>query len=123
MTRLRVERSLAYSDGRDISAIEFIAYDGQKKIGRAIAEVGYKGAHVTYPVITWLGIDKQYQRKGYGRKLARAVEREIRQGIPDRPIGLVAAESAVPFWEKLGYERVPTHRDLQRYTHLKRLGK
>lgn len=51
--------------------------------------------------VTDLGVDREYERQGIGRKLMRTAH-ETAGGKKDIAVYLVANENAVPFYEKLG---------------------
>ena len=52
--------------------------------------------------VTDLGVDRNYERQGIGRRLMRAAL-ELAGGEKDIAVYLIANEKAVPFYEKLGY--------------------
>lgn len=51
--------------------------------------------------VTDLGVDRQYERQGIGRRLMRTAH-ELAGGEHDIAVYLVANQNAVPFYEKLG---------------------
>ena len=64
--------------------------------------------------VTDLGIDRRYTRRGIGRRLMRTAH-EMAGGERDIAVYLIAHESAVPFYEKLGMERAD---DVMKYNHI-----
>ncbi len=64
--------------------------------------------------ITDLGVDRDYTRRGIGRRLMRAAH-QLAGGEKDIAVYLIANESAVPFYEKLGMERAE---DVMQYNHV-----
>ncbi len=64
--------------------------------------------------VTDLGVDRNYERRGIGRRLMRAAH-ELAGGEKDIAVYLIANENAVPFYEKLGMERAG---DVMQYNHI-----
>lgn len=54
--------------------------------------------------VTDLGVDRDYVRRGIGRRLMRTAH-ELAGGEQDIAIYLIANEQAVPFYEKLGMKK------------------
>ncbi len=64
--------------------------------------------------VTDLGIDRDYERRGIGRRLMRQALAAA-GGEKDIAVYLVANEKAVPFYEKLGMKRAD---DVMKYSHV-----
>lgn len=64
--------------------------------------------------ITDLGVDRDYERQGIGRRLMKEAH-EAAGGERDIAVYLVANENAIPFYEKLGMERSG---DVMQYNHI-----
>ena len=64
--------------------------------------------------ITDLGVDRDYGKKGIGRRLMEKAH-EIAGGEKDIAVYLVANDAAMPFYEKLGMEKAE---DVMRYDHI-----
>lgn len=54
--------------------------------------------------VTDLGVDRDYVRRGIGRRLMRTAH-ELAGGEQDIAIYLIANEQAVPFYEKIGMKK------------------
>lgn len=54
--------------------------------------------------VTDLGVDRDYERQGIGRRLMKAAH-EAAGGEKDIAVYLIANEHAVPFYEKLGMKK------------------
>ena len=59
-------------------------------------------------------MDRKYERQGIGRALMEKAH-EIAGGEKDIAIYLVANDKAIPFYEKLGMEKVD---DVMKYSHI-----
>ena len=68
--------------------------------------------------VTDLGVDRDHTRRGIGRRLMRAAH-QLAGGEKDIAVYLIANESAVPFYEKLGMERAE---DVMQYNHVEWTG-
>ncbi|MBR5345416.1 MAG: GNAT family N-acetyltransferase [Clostridia bacterium] len=64
--------------------------------------------------VTDLGVDRNYERQGIGRRLMRAAL-ELAGGEKDIAVYLIANEKAVPFYEKLGMKK---SEDVMQYNHI-----
>ncbi|MBO4377778.1 MAG: GNAT family N-acetyltransferase [Clostridia bacterium] len=64
--------------------------------------------------VTDLGVDRDYERQGIGRRLMRSAL-EAAGGQNDIAVYLVANEKAVPFYEKLGMKKAD---DVMQYNHI-----
>ena len=64
--------------------------------------------------ITDLGVDRNYERQGIGRRLMKAAH-ELAGGEKDIAVYLIANEKAVPFYEKCGMKKAD---DVMQYNHI-----
>lgn len=64
--------------------------------------------------VTDLGVDRQYERQGIGRRLMQDAL-ALAGGEKDIAVYLVANEKAVPFYEKLGMQKAV---DVMQYNHV-----
>ena len=64
--------------------------------------------------VTDLGVDREYVRRGIGRRLLQAAHR-LAGGEKDVAVYLVANEKAVPFYEKCGMKKADC---VMRYDHV-----
>ncbi len=64
--------------------------------------------------VTDLGVDRSYERQGIGRALMKKAH-ELAGGEKDIAVYLIAAENAVPFYEKLGMKKSD---DVMQYNHI-----
>lgn len=64
--------------------------------------------------VTDLGVDRDYERQGIGRRLMKAAL-EAAGGEKDIAVYLIANENAVPFYEKLGMKRAD---EVMKYNHI-----
>ena len=64
--------------------------------------------------VTDLGVDREYERQGIGRRLMRQAH-EMAGGEKDIAVYLIANENAVPFYEKCGLKRAD---DVMKYNHI-----
>ena len=64
--------------------------------------------------ITDLGVDRQYERQGIGKRLMKTAH-ELAGGEKDIAVYLIAHEKAVPFYEKLGMKRAD---EVMKYNHI-----
>ena len=64
--------------------------------------------------ITDLGVDRNYERQGIARRLMKTAH-ELAGGEKDIAVYLIANESAVPFYEKLGMKYAD---DVMQYNHI-----
>ena len=64
--------------------------------------------------ITDLGVDRNYERQGIGRRLMKKAH-ELAGGEKDIAVYLVANEKAVPFYEKCGMKKAD---DVMQYNHV-----
>ena len=64
--------------------------------------------------VTDLGVDRDYERQGIGRKLMKKAH-ELAGGEKDIAVYLVANENAVPFYQKLGMKFSD---DVMQYNHI-----
>ena len=64
--------------------------------------------------ITDLGVDRNYERQGIGRKLMKTAH-ELAGGEKDIAVYLIANENAVPFYQKLGMKYSD---DVMQYNHI-----
>ena len=64
--------------------------------------------------VTDLGVDRDYERQGIGRRLMRKALEEA-GGEKDIAVYLIANEHAVPFYEKLGMKKAD---DVMQYNHI-----
>ena len=64
--------------------------------------------------VTDLGVDRNYERQGIGRKLMKQAH-EMAGGKKDIAVYLIANEQAVPFYEKLGMKIAD---DVMKYNHI-----
>ena len=65
--------------------------------------------------VTDLGVDRDYERQGIGTKLMRTAH-EIAGGEKNIAVYLIANESAVPFYEKLGMKQAD---EVMKYNHIR----
>ena len=70
--------------------------------------------YVYWLYITDLGVDRDYERRGIGRRLMKAAH-EKAGGAKDIAVYLIANENAVPFYEKLGMKKAE---DVMQYNHI-----
>lgn len=64
--------------------------------------------------VTDLGVDRNYERQGIGRKLMKAAH-ELAGGEKDIAVYLIANENAVPFYEKCGMKKAD---DVMQLSHV-----
>ncbi len=64
--------------------------------------------------VTDLGVDRDYERQGIGRRLMKAAL-EAAGGEKDIAVYLIANENAVAFYEKLGMKRAD---EVMKYNHI-----
>ncbi len=64
--------------------------------------------------VTDLGVDRDYERRGIGKRLMKAAH-DIAGGEKDIAVYLIANENAVPFYEKLGMKKAE---DVMQYNHI-----
>ena len=64
--------------------------------------------------ITDLGVDRNYERQGIGRRLMKQAH-EMAGGEKDIAVYLIANENAVPFYEKCGMKKAD---DVMQYNHI-----
>lgn len=64
--------------------------------------------------VTDLGVDRDYERQGIGRRLMKAAL-EAAGGEKDIAVYLIANENAVPFYEKLGMKKAD---EVMKYNHI-----
>ena len=64
--------------------------------------------------VTDLGVDRDYERQGIGRRLMKTAL-DLAGGEKDIAVYLIANESAVPFYEKLGMKQAT---DVMQYNHI-----
>lgn len=64
--------------------------------------------------ITDLGVDRDYERQGIGKQLMKTAH-EKAGGKKDIAVYLIANESAVPFYERLGMKKA---NDVMQYNHI-----
>lgn len=64
--------------------------------------------------VTDLGVDRDYERQGIGRRLMKAAHDKA-GGEKDIAVYLIANENAVPFYEKLGMKKAD---DVMQYNHI-----
>ena len=64
--------------------------------------------------VTNLGVDRNYERQGIGRRLMKAAL-EAAGGEKDIAVYLITNENAVPFYEKLGMKRAD---EVMKYNHI-----
>lgn len=64
--------------------------------------------------ITDLGVDRDYEGRGIGRKLVKTAH-DIAGGEKNIAVYLIANENAVPFYEKLGMKKAD---DVMQYNHI-----
>ena len=64
--------------------------------------------------VTDLGVDRDYERRGIGRRLMKAAH-ELAGGEKDIAVYLIANENAVPFYEKCGMKKAD---DVMQYNHI-----
>lgn len=64
--------------------------------------------------VTDLGVDRNYERQGIGRRLMKAAL-EAAGGEKDIAVYLITNENAVPFYERLGMKRAD---EVMKYNHI-----
>ena len=64
--------------------------------------------------VTDLGVDRNYERQGIGRRLMKAAL-EAAGGEKDIAVYLITNENAVPFYEELGMKRAD---EVMKYNHI-----
>ena len=64
--------------------------------------------------VTDLGVDRDYERLGIGRKLMKTAH-ELAGGEKDIAVYLIANNKAIPFYEKLGMTKAT---DVMQYNHV-----
>ena len=64
--------------------------------------------------ITDLGVDRDYTRRGIGRRLMQTAH-QLAGGEKDIAVYLIANENAVPFYEKCGMKKAD---DVMQYNHI-----
>lgn len=64
--------------------------------------------------VTDLGVDRDYEGQGIGRRLMRAAHDQA-GGEKDIAVYLIANEKAVPFYEKIGMKKAD---DVMQYNHI-----
>ena len=64
--------------------------------------------------VTDLGVDRDYERQGIGRRLIKAAH-EAAGGEKDIAVYLIANENVVPFYEKCGMKKAD---DVMKYSHI-----
>lgn len=92
-------------------SISLVARGGERIVGVLFGVTDF--AYWLY--ITDLGVDRAYERQGVGSRLVKLAH-ERAGGEKDIAVYLIANESAVPFYEKLGMERAD---EVMRYNHIK----
>ena len=70
--------------------------------------------HAYWLYVTDLGVDRDYERRGIGKRLMKAAH-DIAGGEKDIAVYLIANENAVPFYEKFGMKRAD---DVMQYNHI-----
>ncbi|MCM1164415.1 MAG: GNAT family N-acetyltransferase [Lachnospiraceae bacterium] len=70
--------------------------------------------YVYWLYITDLGVDRNYERQGIGKKLMKTAHK-IAGGEKNIAVYLIANENAVPFYEKLGMKKAD---DVMQYNHI-----
>jgi len=69
---------------------------------------GFAEASIAEAELDKLYVDPSYQHRGVATSLSEAVDRRLRsQGVES--LSVEASLNAVPFYERVGYERVGTH--------------
>lgn len=71
--------------------------------------------YVYWLYVTDLGVDREYQGQGIGRRLMKAAHDEA-GGEEDIAVYLIANEKAIPFYEKIGMKKAD---DVMQYNHIK----
>ncbi|MBQ8211934.1 MAG: GNAT family N-acetyltransferase [Treponema sp.] len=64
--------------------------------------------------ITYLGIDRNYERQGIGSRLMKKAH-EIAGGEKDIAVYLIANDNAIPFYEKLGMKKAD---EVMKFNHI-----
>ena len=64
--------------------------------------------------VTDLGVDRNYERQGIGRKLMKKAH-ELAGGEKDIAVYLIANENAIPFYRKIGMEQAD---EVMKYNHI-----
>ena len=64
--------------------------------------------------ITDLGVDRDYERQGIGKRLMKTAHRKA-GGEKDIAVYLIANENAIPFYERLGMKKA---NDVMQYNHI-----
>ena len=70
--------------------------------------------YVYWLYVTDLGVDRDYEGQGIGRRLMRTAHDKA-GGEKDIAVYLIANEKAVPFYEKLGMKKAT---DVMQYNHI-----
>ena len=70
--------------------------------------------YVYWLEITDLGVDRDYERQGIGKRLMKTAH-DIAGGEKDIAVYLIANENAVPFYEKFGMKKAD---DVMQYNHI-----
>ncbi len=70
--------------------------------------------YVYWLYVTDLGVDRNYERQGIGKKLMKTAH-DIAGGEKDIAVYLIANENAVPFYKKLGMKKAD---DVMQYNHI-----
>ncbi len=70
--------------------------------------------YVYWLYVTDLGVDRNYERRGIGKKLMKTAH-DIAGGEKDIAVYLIANENAVPFYKKLGMKKAD---DVMQYNHI-----
>ena len=70
--------------------------------------------YVYWLYITDLGVDRDYERQGIGKRLMKTAH-DIAGGEKDIAVYLIANENAVPFYEKFGMKKAD---DVMQYNHI-----
>ncbi len=70
--------------------------------------------YVYWLYVTDLGVDRNYERRGIGKKLMKTAL-DIAGGEKDIAVYLIANENAVPFYKKLGMKKAD---DVMQYNHI-----
>jgi len=69
---------------------------------------GFAEASIAESELDKLYVDPAYQHRGIATSLSEAIERRLRsQGVES--VSVEASTNAVPFYQRVGYERVGTH--------------
>lgn len=95
-----------------------ISLVARNKSGRIVGVLFGLTDYVYWLYITDLGVDRDYEGRGIGRRLMKLAH-EKAGGEKNIAVYLIANENAIPFYEKLGMKKAD---DVMQYNHIEWTG-